>query len=125
MGFSKEATLKEMISDMELYYFEEEQSHFGVVGIGIDVIFSSSDIYKIIEKEDFEKDVAFDFYLLHDEVRNAFQAYKYNRKEFGSALAYVAISLLGIANVTGYDLLDEIQKAYRKIKSEKTTDEIM
>ena len=122
MGFSENATVKEMISDMELYYSKKEQSQYGVVGIGIDVIFSTSDIYRIIKKDNFEKDVAFDFYLLHDEVRNAFQAYKYNRKEFGSALAYVAASLLGIANVTGYDLFEEIEKEFKNIKMEKLND---
>ena len=122
MGFSENATVKEMISDMELYYSKEEQSQFGVVAIAIDVIFSSSDIQQIINQEEFEKDIAFDFYLLHDEVRNAFQEYKYNRKKFGSALAHVAASLLGIANVTGYDLFEEIEKECKKIKAEKLND---
>ena len=125
MGFSEDAKIHEMVSDMEVYYSKEEQGQYGVVGIGIEVIFASSDIYKIISKEDFEKDIAFDFYFLHDEIRHAFQAYEYNRKEFGKELAHVAVSLLGIANATGYDLFDEIQKEFRNIKSEKTTDEIM
>ena len=125
MGFSEDATLQDMIEDMETYYSKEEQGQYGVVGIGIEVIFATSDIYKIISKEDFEKDIAFDFYFLHDEIRHAFQAYEYNRKEFGKELAHVAVSLLGVANATGYDLFDEIQKEFRNIKSEKATDEIM
>ena len=116
MGFSEDAKIQEMVSDMEVYYSKEEQGKYGVVGIGIEVIFASSDIYKIISKEDFEKDIAFDFYFLHDEIRHAFQAYVYNRKEFGKELAHVAVSLLGVANATGYDLFDEIQKEFRSIK---------
>ena len=122
MGFSENATVKEMISDMELYYSKEKQSEFGVVAIAIDVIFSSSDIQQIINQEEFEKDIVLNFYLLHDEVRNGLQTYKYSRKEFGSALAHIAVSLLGIANVTGYDLFEEIEKEYKKIKNEKLND---
>ena len=115
MGFSEDEAIQEMVSNMEEYYSKEEQEQYGVVGIKIDVIFATSDIYKIINKKDFEKDIAFEFYFLHDAIRNAFQAYEYNRKEFGKELAYVAAALLGVANATGYDLFDEMQKEFKYI----------
>ena len=117
MGFSNDMTKSEMADAMSEYYSNDEQYQYGVVGITIEVIFATADIRRITNKIGFEKDIEFNFYLLHDAVANALKEYKYNKKEFGYALAYISVLLLDIADSTGYDIFDELKKATEKIKT--------
>ena len=51
-----------------------------------------------------------EFCLLYTEVGEAFDAYIKNKSDLGSELADVAIYLLGISEMLGFSLQDEIQK---------------
>ena len=55
---------------------------------------------------------------MHDAVEDAYKKYMYNRHEFGEALAYLAATLLGVGSATGYDIFDEIEKAYKRHKED-------
>ncbi len=64
-------------------------------------------------------DVALEFCRAHEELSEAFK--KYNQKEEGVAeeLADVAIFLLGMAEMLGYDLEDELVKKVEINKKRK------
>ncbi len=55
-------------------------------------------------------DIPFEFALLHGEVSEAFEAYLKKKDDLGSELADVAIYLLGISELLGFSLEDEINK---------------
>lgn len=51
-----------------------------------------------------------EFCLLYGEVAEAFEAYRKKKDDVGEELADVAIYLLGLAEILGVDLADEIEK---------------
>jgi hypothetical protein len=54
-------------------------------------------------------DVPLEFCLLQGEVAEAFDSWRKGRVDVGKELADVAIYLLGLAQLTGVDLQDEIE----------------
>ncbi|MCQ2571281.1 MAG: hypothetical protein MJ154_03490 [Candidatus Saccharibacteria bacterium] len=55
-------------------------------------------------------DINFEFCLLYGEVAEAYDAWLKKKDDLGSELADVAIYLLGLAEMNGYNLGDEIRK---------------
>lgn len=55
-------------------------------------------------------DVPLEFCLLYEEVGEAFEAWKKKRDNVGEELADVAIYLMGLAEILGVDLEDEIRR---------------
>ena len=51
-----------------------------------------------------------EFCLLYGEVAEAYEAHRKKKEDFGMELADIAIYLLGIAEITGVDLEQEILK---------------
>lgn len=68
-------------------------------------------------------DIAKEFCLLYGEVGEAYEAYRKKKKDLGAELADVAIYLLGISELLGFDLEKEItnkmkinkDRVYKKI----------
>lgn len=54
-------------------------------------------------------DIAKEFCLLYGEVGEAYEAYRKKKDDLGGELADVAIYLLGISELLGYDLEKEIK----------------
>ena len=59
-------------------------------------------------------DVPLEFCLLQGEIAEAFDAWRKGREDVGEELADVAIYLLGLAEMTGIDLQDEIEAKMAK-----------
>ena len=59
-------------------------------------------------------DVNKEFCLIHEEVSEAFHAYRKKLPDLGEELADVAIYLLGLAEILGLNLEDEILKKIDK-----------
>ena len=59
-------------------------------------------------------DVPLEFCLLQGEIAEAFDAWRKDREDVGEELADVAIYLLGLAEMTGIDLQDEIEAKMAK-----------
>lgn len=55
-------------------------------------------------------DVHKEFCLLYGEVAEAFEAWRKKQPDVGEELADIAIYLLGLAEILGVDLADEIEK---------------
>ncbi len=55
-------------------------------------------------------DVPKEFCAMMEEMGEAYSAYRKKKDDLGEELADVAIFLFSIAEITGYDLLDEISK---------------
>ena len=51
-----------------------------------------------------------EFCLLYGEVSEAYDAYKKKKDDLGSELADIAIYLMGLSEMLGFDLEDEIKK---------------
>lgn len=60
--------------------------------------------------------VELEFCLLYGEVAEAFDAYRKKKGDLNEELADIAIYLLGISEMLGYDLEDEIVKKVSKNK---------
>ena len=60
-----------------------------------------------------------EFCLLYGEVAEAYEAYRKKKEDVGEELADVAIYLLGLAEILGVDLADEIEKKM-EINRERT-----
>jgi hypothetical protein len=58
--------------------------------------------------------VPLEFCLLQGEMAEAFDAWRKGREDVGEELADVAIYLLGLAEMTGIDLQDEIEAKMSK-----------
>ena len=64
-------------------------------------------------------DVNKEFCLTYGEVAEAYEAWKKKKEDLGEELADVAIYLLGLSEILGIDLEDEIQKkVYKNSKRE-------
>ncbi len=59
-------------------------------------------------------DIPLEFCLLQGEIAEAFDAWRKDREDLGEELADVAIYLLGLAEMTGTDLQDEIEAKMAK-----------
>ncbi len=71
-------------------------------------------VYKNKVKKGFNvTDIPLEFSLLHEEVSEAFRAYRKKLSDLPEELADIAIYLLGISEILGIDLQKEI---VRKIK---------
>lgn len=55
-------------------------------------------------------DIALEFCLMNGEMNEAFQAYRKQKSDLGEELADIAIYLLGISEILGINLEDEILK---------------
>ena len=55
-------------------------------------------------------DMNFEFCLIYNEVAEAYDAWLKKKDDFGSELADIGIYLLGIAEMNGYNLGEEIEK---------------
>jgi NTP pyrophosphatase (non-canonical NTP hydrolase) len=64
-------------------------------------------------------DLAFEFCLAHEELCEAFAAYRKKLPDLGEELADVAIYLLGIAEIAGIDLESEILRKMEKNRNRK------
>lgn len=60
--------------------------------------------------------VELEFCLLYGDVAEAFDAYRKKKDDLNEELADIAIYLLGISEMLGYDLEDEIVKKVSKNK---------
>ena len=64
-------------------------------------------------------DVNKEFCLIYGEVAEAYDAYRKKKEDLGEELADVTIYLLGLSEILGIDLEDEIQKkVYKNSKRE-------
>lgn len=61
-------------------------------------------------------DVNKEFCLLYGEVAEAFDAYRKKKDDLGEELADIAIYLMGLSEILGFDLEDEIVKKMEKNK---------
>lgn len=61
-------------------------------------------------------DVNMEFCLAYGEMGEAYMAYLKNKEDLGEELADVAIYLLGISEILGYDLGKEIENKMEKNK---------
>ena len=69
-------------------------------------------------------DIAKEFCLLYGEVGEAYEAYRKKKDDLGSELADIAIYLLGISEILGFDLEKEIKdkmeinknRVYKKVE---------
>src|SRR5437764_15283212 len=59
-------------------------------------------------------DVPLEFCLLQGEIAEAFDAWRQGRADVGEELADVAIYLLGLAEMTGVDLQDQVEAKLAK-----------
>lgn len=55
-----------------------------------------------------------EFCLLYGEVSEAYDAYRKKKDDLGSELADIAIYLMGLSEMLGFDLEDEIKKKHKK-----------
>lgn len=59
-------------------------------------------------------DVNKEFCLLYGEVSEAYDAWRKKKEDLGEELADIAIYLLGLSEILGFDLETEIKKKYDK-----------
>lgn len=64
-------------------------------------------------------DIAQEFCRAHEELSEAFKKYNQDEEGVGEELADVAIFLLGISEIMGFDLQDELLKKIEKNKKRK------
>ena len=61
-------------------------------------------------------DVPMEFCYLYGEVSEAYEAYLKGKSDLGEELADVAIYLLGLSEILGYDLKEQIDKKRKYVK---------
>lgn len=61
-------------------------------------------------------DINKEFCLIYGEVAEAYEAWRKKKDDFGEELADVVIYILGLAEISGIDLEDEILKKVNKNK---------
>jgi len=72
-----------------------------------------------IDKDFNIKDVNLEFCLTYEELAEAFAAYRKGKDDLGEELADVVIYLLGLAEILGIDLEQEILQKVAKNKKRK------
>lgn len=91
----------------------------------IDLQQLQKDVYQNkLEKGFNTTDIAQEFCRAHEELSEAFKKYNQDEQGVGEELADVAIFLLGISEIMGFDLQDEILKKIEKNKKRKYTKHI-
>ncbi len=76
------------------------------------------EIWQKINKRFNTVNVEKEFCLLYGEVWEAFNAYNKNKDDLNEELADIAIYLIGLSEMSEFDLEDEIVKKMKKIKKE-------
>ena len=61
-------------------------------------------------------DVPKEFCYLYGEVAEAYDAYLKNKEDLGEELADIAIYLLGLSEILGYNLKEQIENKMQKMK---------
>lgn len=64
-------------------------------------------------------DVEKEFCLLYGEVAEAYEAYRKKKEDLGEELADVAIYLLGLSEILGFDLKEQIENKMKKNEKRK------
>jgi len=83
----------------------------------IDLKKLQKDVYRNkVEKGFNVTDIAMEFCRAHEELSEAFKKYNHNEEGVAEELADVAIFLLGMAEILGYDLEKEIAEKAEKNK---------
>lgn len=83
------------------------------------------DVYKNkLDKGFNTTDIAQEFCRAHEELSEAFKKYNQDEEGVGEELADVAIFLLGISEIMGFDLQDELLKKIKKNKNRVYTSHI-
>ncbi len=83
----------------------------------VDLLKTQKEVYTNKINHNFNvKDVNLEFCLLHEEVSEAFRAYRKKLPDLGEELADIAIYLLGIAEILKIDLGKEIENKMEKNK---------
>lgn len=67
-----------------------------------------------LNKEFNTTDVNKEFWLLYGEVSEAYDAWKKKKDDLNEELADIAIYLMGLSEMLGFDLADEIEKKVSK-----------
>ena len=65
-------------------------------------------------------DINKEFCLTYGELAEAYEAWRKKKNDLGEELADVAIYLLGMSEILGINLAEEIQKKYIKMRREST-----
>lgn len=65
------------------------------------------------------KDVPMEFCYLYGEVAEAYDAYLKGKEDLGEELADVAIYLLGLSEILGFDLKEQIENKMKKNEKRK------
>ena len=78
--------------------------------------FSSEIWYNKVNKGFNTTDVNKEFCLLYGEVAEAYDAYRKKKDDLNEELADIAIYLMGLSEMLGFDLEDEIMKKVNKNK---------
>lgn len=65
-------------------------------------------------------DINKEFCLTYGELAEAYEAWRKKKNDLGEELADVAIYLLGMSEILGINLAEEIQKRYIKMRREST-----
>jgi NTP pyrophosphatase (non-canonical NTP hydrolase) len=80
------------------------------------------DVFENKKKQGFNTtDVNKDFVYLYGEVAEAVEAYQKKKDDLGEELADIVIYVLGLAEILGYELEDELINKFEKIKKRKYT----
>jgi NTP pyrophosphatase (non-canonical NTP hydrolase) len=67
-----------------------------------------------VEKGFNVQDVPMEFCYIYGEVSEAYEAWRRKQDDVGEEIADVCIYLLGLCEILGYDLEDELQKKVKK-----------
>ena len=85
----------------------------------IDLKEKQKEVYNNKVEKGFSLDPNFNFNLLYGEVAEAFDAYHKKKDDLGSEFADVVIYVMGLCEVLGIDLEDELLKKIDKNKNRK------
>ena len=85
----------------------------------IDLKEKQKEVYNNKVEKGFSLDPNFNFNLLYGEVAEAFDAYYKKKDDLGSEFADVVIYVMGLCEVLGIDLEDELIKKIDKNKHRK------
>ena len=93
------------------------------MGVDMDLKKLQKEIYQNkVDKGFNTKDVNKEFCLLYGEVGEAYDAYRKGKDDLGEELADIAIYLLGLSEILGKDLEEEIKNKVQINKNRKYKD---